>query len=68
MSNFTKPIAAQSSLSHCSTLRFSIRAHSTGQTSAIGPVADHHAAGVDAHVPRQVGDLLRQIDHRLGMS
>ena len=35
-SNFTKPIAAQSSLSHCSTLRFSIRAHSTGHTSAIG--------------------------------
>ena len=30
------------------------------------PVADHHAAGVDAHVPRQVGDLLGQIDHRLG--
>ena len=35
-SNFTKPIAAQSSLSHCSTLRFSMRAHSTGQTSAMG--------------------------------
>ena len=36
MSNFTKPIAAQSSLSHCSTLRFSILAHSTGHTSAMG--------------------------------
>ena len=32
-SNLTRPIAAQSSLSHCSTERFSIRAHSTGQTS-----------------------------------
>ena len=31
-----------------------------------GPVADHHAAGVDAHVPRQVRDLQRQVDHRLG--
>ena len=35
-SNFTKPMAAQSSLSHCRTLRFSMRAHSTGHTSAIG--------------------------------
>ena len=30
------------------------------------PVADHHAAGVDAHVPRQVRDLHRQVDHRFG--
>ena len=30
------------------------------------PVADHHAARVDAHVPRQVGDLQCQVDHRLG--
>ena len=29
-------------------------------------VADHHAAGVDAHVPRQVGDLHGQVDHRFG--
>ena len=29
------------------------------------PVADHHAAGVDAQVPRQVRDLHRQVDHRL---
>ena len=36
MSNFTRPTAAQSSLSHCRTLRFSMRAHSTGHTSAIG--------------------------------
>ncbi|CFE45509.1 Uncharacterised protein [Mycobacterium tuberculosis] len=35
-SNFTKPIAAQSSLSHCRTLRLAMRAHSTGHTSAIG--------------------------------
>ena len=28
------------------------------------PVADHHAAGVDAHVPRQVRDLHGQVDHR----
>ena len=26
-------------------------------------VADHHAAGVDAHVPRQVVDLQCQVDH-----
>jgi hypothetical protein len=35
-SNFTSPVAAQSSLSHCRTVRFSIRAHSTGHTSMIG--------------------------------
>ena len=29
-------------------------------------VADHHAAGMDAHVPRQVPDLVRQIDHLPG--
>ena len=35
-SNLTSPAAAQSSLSHCSTLRPGIRAHSTGQTSTTG--------------------------------
>ena len=35
-SNFTSPTAAQSSLSHWSTVRFSMRAHSTGQTSETG--------------------------------
>ena len=30
------------------------------------PIADHHAAGMDAHVPRQVLDLLGQLDHLLG--
>ncbi len=30
------------------------------------PVADHHAAGMDAHVPRQILDLQRQLDHLLG--
>ena len=35
-SNLTSPIAAQSSLSHCRTERFSIRPHSTGQTWATG--------------------------------
>ena len=35
-SNFTSPAAAQSSLSHCTTVRPSIRAHSTGTTSATG--------------------------------
>ena len=35
-SNFTRPTRAQSSLSHCSTVRFSIRAHSTGHTSTTG--------------------------------
>ncbi len=29
-------------------------------------VADHHAAGVDAHVPRQVADLLGKVDDLLG--
>ena len=35
-SNFTSPMEAQSSLSHCSTLRFCMRPHSTGHTSMIG--------------------------------
>ncbi len=35
-SNFTSPMAAQSSLSHCSTLRPGMRPHSTGQTSITG--------------------------------
>ena len=35
-SNFTRPAAAQSSLSHCSTERPSMRAHSVGQTSITG--------------------------------
>ncbi len=30
------------------------------------PVADHHAAGVDAEVTRRVLDLERQLEHRLG--
>ncbi len=30
------------------------------------PVADDHAAGVDAEMPREALDLLRQVDHRLG--
>ena len=30
------------------------------------PVADHHAAGMDAHVPGQVLDLVGQVDHLLG--
>ena len=29
-------------------------------------VADHHAAGMDAHVPRQILDLGGQVDHLLG--
>ena len=35
-SNFTSPTAAQSSLSHCSTVRFGMRPHSTGHTSMTG--------------------------------
>src|SRR5665647_2342290 len=35
-SNLTKPASAQSSLSHCSTVRPGIRAHSTGHTSITG--------------------------------
>ena len=35
-SNFTSPMAAQSSLSHCSTLRPGMRPHSTGHTSTTG--------------------------------
>ena len=35
-SNLTRPAAAQSSLSHWSTLRPGIRPHSTGQTSTTG--------------------------------
>ena len=35
-SNLTSPAAAQSSLSHCTTVRSSIRAHSTGTTSDTG--------------------------------
>src|SRR6266516_3206710 len=35
-SNLTRPAYAQSSLSHCSTVRPGIRAHSTGHTSPTG--------------------------------
>ncbi len=35
-SNLTSPISAQSSLSHCKTVRPGIRPHSTGQTSITG--------------------------------
>ena len=35
-SNFTSPMNSQASLSHCSTVRFSIRARSIGTTSPIG--------------------------------
>ncbi len=28
------------------------------------PIADHHATGMDTHVPRQVVDLHGQVDHR----
>ncbi len=35
-SNFTRPTAAQSSLSHWRTERSSMRAHSTGHTSTMG--------------------------------
>ena len=35
-SNLTRPMAAQSSLSHCSTVRPGMRAHSTGHTSTTG--------------------------------
>ena len=35
-SNLTSPIDSQASLSHCSTVRWSIRARSIGQTSPIG--------------------------------
>ena len=61
-SNLTSPIAAQSSLSHCRTERFSIRPHSTGQTCGHRPVADHHSAGMDAQVPREVLDLSGQVE------
>ena len=35
-SNFTSPMNSHASLSHCSTVRFSIRARSIGTTSPIG--------------------------------
>src|SRR6478752_6166693 len=35
-SNLTSPMAAQSSLSHCTTVRSGMRPHSTGQTSTTG--------------------------------
>ena len=35
-SNFTSPIDSQASLSHCSTVRLSIRPRSIGQTSPMG--------------------------------
>ena len=65
-SNFTSPASAQSSLSHCSTVRSGIarplhRAHLDHR-----PVAHHHAAGVDAQVPREVQELGGQVDDLLG--
>ena len=62
----TRPTAAQSSLSHWRTLRFSMRPHSTGQTSTIGRSQMTMPPGVDAEVSREALDLLRQVDHRLG--
>ena len=56
-SNFTRPIAAQSSLSHCRTLRSSIRAHSTGHTSTMGRSQITMPPGVDAEVAGGVLDL-----------
>ena len=63
-SNFTSPMAAQSSLSHCSTraarhARPLDRAHLDD-----GPVAQHHAGRVDAEVARPVQHLGRQLGHQ----
>ena len=54
------PAAAQSSLSHWSTDRPSMRAHSIGQNSTQRAVGHHHAAGMDAEVAREVDHLGRE--------
>ena len=61
-SNFTSPAAAQSSLSHWSTERPSMRAHSIGQNSTQRTVGHHHAAGVDAEVAREVDHRARELE------
>ena len=64
-SNLTSPIQAASSLSHWMTVRFSMRACSIGTTSPDRPVGQHHAAGVDAEVPRRLQQLDREVDDGL---
>ena len=53
-STLTIPRSAQSSLSHCTTTRPGIVAGSSGTTRIKLALADHHAAGVLAQMPRQV--------------
>ena len=48
------PRSAQSSLSHCTTVRPGIDARSSGTTHVQLPLADHHAARVLPQVPRQI--------------
>ena len=65
-SNFTSPTAAQSSLSHCSTVRSSMRAHSTGHTSMTGR---SQITMPPEWMPRWRGSVLElggQLEHRLG--
>ena len=61
-SNFTSPIQAQSSLSHWMHRAVLHAGVLDRHDLADGPVGEHHAAGVDAEVPREafsscVGEL-----------
>ena len=55
------PMSAQSSLSHCTTTRPGMLAFSSGTTDDSVALADHHAAGMLAEVPRQVLHLPPQL-------
>ena len=64
-SNFTRPAAAQSSLSHWSTERFSMRAHSTGQHSMSGRSAITIPPEWMPEVAREVEHLLGEVERQL---
>ena len=53
-STLTMPMSAQSSLSHCTTTRPGMLAFSSGTHGVELSLADHHAAGVLAEMPRQI--------------
>lgn len=62
-SNFTSPAAAQASLSHWSTERSFIRAHSTGTTAAMGRSQITMPPRVNPQVTRLAEELPRQLFH-----
>ena len=65
-SNLTSPADAQSSLSHCTTRAVLHPGPLHRHHLRHRPVADHHAAGVDAQVPGEAQQLVGQVDDLLG--